>query len=172
MKINPIIMLEGRQDGLDCEMRILQRCPEVYDYRVTKELGRLKSRDYNPSALWFIEGLDGDFPFLQNAENPAVVSAYFRAGAFHYSCMGERDSDPQYVGVRTKVEDIDRYAEALAKKGGEQIRVGRLVNQRQAISSVHSAQTVGLEQRVKEILALPKDQQEKIMRALLLGGQR
>ena len=172
MEDKKIIMLKRKQFGLNKQMRILGRNPQVYDFRNTKDLQSLNFSDYSPD-IWFIEGTNHDYPFLETSEKPAIVSAYFEHH-FEYSCMGESSSDPQYVAFRSNMDNVDKIAEIIADKGGEKIAIGLAVNPRKTIEFAIEARTTGLEQKVRELMALPKEEQEKEIRNLLssrIGGK-
>lgn len=168
-----IIILRREQFGLNHQMRVLGKSPQVYDFRKIKSIDELKEKDY-VAGLWFIEGTVANYSFQEKSEKPAVVSAYFER-YYQYSCMGGSNSDPQYVAIKSSLEDVDRFAEVLAKKGGQRIVMGLIVNPRKTIEFALEKRAFGLEQKVTVLMALPREEQEREIRNLLsykAGGKK
>ena len=165
-----LIILHGRQSGLDSRMQVDKRKIEVYDYRSEKPLLKVKPKDYGVKELWFIEDIREDIPIWKQSNRPIIVSGHFNAGYFKYSCCGHLESDPQYVALRTTESALERVAEELTDKGARNIIIGREVDKRKTLDYITQLRDDETNRRVHDFFNFSQEEQERVLHNLFSYG--
>lgn len=167
-----LVQLRQRQNGLD------YRLPgaKVFDYRVENtllqaEAGKIISQTRSNEEIWFfvyenLPLIHQSLP-IKRSSKPYIVSGLIPEGYFPYSCMGRSESDPQYIAINSREDEIEKTIDKIKKIDGSQIVYGKEADIDGTIIFLKEIKIKDKQERAAEFLKLPIEEQRKRLEEIL-----